>query len=139
MASAASQVDLPASPADVWALIGGFGSLTDWLPFIKTCELRDGGRLRHFTVTDGSVMTEKLLSYDDEGRTYTYTIHEGPLPVTAYRSTIVVSPAQGGTGSHVDWWGEFTPNGVSEEAATAPFRGIYENGLKALASHFARA
>ena len=46
MAKALSSVEL-AVPADrLWHLIGGFGSLPDWLPYIPKSELHEGGRTR---------------------------------------------------------------------------------------------
>ncbi len=46
MAQAAASVDLPVPADRVWALIGGFGSLPDWLPYIPRSELSEGGRVR---------------------------------------------------------------------------------------------
>ena len=34
MARASAAIDIPAPPDRVWQLIGGFGSLPDWLPYI---------------------------------------------------------------------------------------------------------
>jgi ribosome-associated toxin RatA of RatAB toxin-antitoxin module len=39
MAQASATIDIPASPDEVWQLIGGFGSLPDWLPYIPKSEL----------------------------------------------------------------------------------------------------
>jgi hypothetical protein len=45
MASAAAAIDIPATPNTVWQLIGGFGSLPDWLPYIPSSELGEGAAL----------------------------------------------------------------------------------------------
>ncbi len=34
MANAIATLEIPASPEQVWQLIGGFDSLPDWLPFV---------------------------------------------------------------------------------------------------------
>src|SRR5271165_2040771 len=59
-----SSVDL-AVPADkVWKLIGGFGSLPDWLPYIPKSELAEGGRIRRSLNPDGSTIIERLMAFD---------------------------------------------------------------------------
>ena len=61
-----SSVEL-AFPADqVWHLIGGFGSLPDWLPYIPKSELREGGRTRHLADPDGSTIVERLVAFDEK-------------------------------------------------------------------------
>jgi len=42
MAQAFSSIEIPPSPDEVWQLIGGFGSLPDWLPYIRKSELNEG-------------------------------------------------------------------------------------------------
>jgi Zn-dependent alcohol dehydrogenase len=56
--------------------------------------------------------------------------HEVPL-------TIHVEETNGRKASRVEWSGEFTPDGVCDEEDGQLFRGIYENGLTALAAGFA--
>jgi hypothetical protein len=48
MATALSAVDLRVPADQVWKLIGGFGASPDWLPYIPTSELGEGGRTRRF-------------------------------------------------------------------------------------------
>ena len=131
MAQAAVTIDLAVPADEVWELIGGFGSLPDWQPNIPRLELSEGGRVRRFTI-DGSPIVERLMAFDHLGRSYTYTILEAPLPITEYLSTLRVSEIDGGNGARVEWSGEFVPNGVSIDQATAVVLGIYEEGLKAL-------
>ncbi|MFZ6647762.1 SRPBCC family protein [Undibacterium sp. TJN25] len=132
MATAETKIELAADADQVWALIGGFGSLPDWLPYIPTSELAEGGRLRSLATPDGQRIVERLLSFDHAARSYSYAILEAPFPVTDYRSTLRVKASGDGRGSVVEWSGEFTPNGVSDADASALFREIYEDGLKAL-------
>ena len=46
MAQASAAIDIPAPPDQVWQLIGGFGSLPDWLPYIARSEPCGSGRIR---------------------------------------------------------------------------------------------
>ncbi|MFF5858057.1 SRPBCC family protein [Streptomyces sp. NPDC012751] len=133
MASTTASIDLPLSPAAVWRLIGGFGSLPDWLPYIPQSELGEGGRTRRLTNEDGGTIVERLQSFDHTARSYTYAIEEAPFPVTGYLSTLTVHEVPGTPGaSRVEWSGTFTPDGVSDREAEELFHGIYTDGLAAL-------
>ncbi|MDH1629584.1 SRPBCC family protein [Pseudomonas mosselii] len=131
MANAQATLNTPHSPEHVWALIGGFDSLPDWLPFIPESLSSEGGRVRSLKDPDGNSIVERLMAFDEQQRSYSYTILTSPFPVTGYLSTLRVKAD--GQGSRVEWSGEFTPVGVSDEEATALFTGIYEGGLQALA------
>jgi hypothetical protein len=133
MASTSTHIDLPQSPDRVWQLIGGFGSLPDWLPYIPVSELAEGGRVRRLTNADGGVIVERLLAFDHGARSYSYAIEQAPFPVTGYLSTLTVHPVPGRPdASRVEWSGSFTPDGVSDAEAEELFQGIYRDGLAAL-------
>ena len=76
------------------------------------------------------------MAFDEKGRSYTYHILQAPFPVTDYYSTLKAMELNSEKRSRVVWSGEFTPKGVSDEEASKIFQDIYDNGLKALASHF---
>jgi len=135
MASAASTLDL-AIPADqVWQLIGGLGSLPDWIPAISNLELGEGGRIRRFSLP-GAAFIERLMAFDEAGRTYSYAIVESPVAQKDYLSVIRVIDL-GEAGSRVEWSGTFTPVGLSDAEVTAVFQKVYDDGLAALKQHFA--
>ena len=134
MATATAFIDIPASAEQVWQLIGGFNSLPDWLPFIPRSELSDGGRVRSLQTADGAVVIERLQTFDNAGRTYSYSIELAPFPATDYLATIKVQ-AQG-EGARVTWSGRFEPVGVSNEEVEALFTGIYSGGLQALRANY---
>ncbi|MCP2068394.1 SRPBCC family protein [Pseudomonas laurylsulfatiphila] len=134
MATATAFIDIPASAEQVWQLIGGFNSLPDWLPFIPRSELSDGGRVRSLQTADGAVVIERLQTFDNAGRTYSYSIVQAPFPATDYLATIKVE-AQG-EGARVTWSGRFEPVGVSNEEVEALFTGIYSGGLQALRANY---
>ena len=137
MAQASASIDISAPPDQVWQLIGGFNSLPDWLPYISKSELSEGGRLRHLANPDGETIVERLEAFDNVARSYSYSILHAPFPVAGYQSTLCVQATDGGNSSRVKWSGQFTPKGVSDQEASRLFRGIYEDGLKALAAGFA--
>ncbi|WP_085687485.1 MULTISPECIES: SRPBCC family protein [unclassified Pseudomonas] len=134
MATASATIDIPASADQVWQLIGGFNTLPDWLPFIPNSELSEGGRVRTLQTADGAVVVERLETFDNAGKTYSYSIVEAPFPATDYLATIRVE-AQG-QGAKVTWSGRFTAKGVSDEEVVALFSGIYQGGLEALRANY---
>lgn len=138
MAQASAHIAIPATADSVWRLIGGFNSLPDWLPYIPKSELSEGGRVRTLANPAGDAIVERLLAFDEATRSYSYAILAAPFPVSGYRSTLRVLDGANGT-ARVEWSGEFTPQGVSDEEASRLFHGIYEDGLKALAAGFKAA
>ena len=134
MALASAVIDIPASADQVWQLVGGFNSLPDWLPFVVKSELSEGGRLRTLHTEDGTVIVERLESFDNASKTYSYSISQAPFPVTDYLATLRVEAH--GEGARVSWSGRFTPNGVSDDEAQALFTGVYQGGLTALRANF---
>ena len=105
--------------------------MPDWLPYIPKSELTDGGRIRHLANPDGDAIVERLIAFDDAARSYSYAILKAPFPVTDYQSTLRVAENNSNT-SRVEWFGSFTPSGVSEAEASKLFQGIYDTGLAAL-------
>lgn len=135
MANAQASIEISASADTVWKLIGGFGSLPDWLSYIPASELSEGGRVRSLANPDGDAIVERLVAFDDADRSYTYAILQAPFPVVNYRSTLRVRE-NGANASTVEWSGTFTPNGATDDDAITLFRGIYEDGLAELAKRF---
>ncbi|WP_331743682.1 SRPBCC family protein (plasmid) [Streptomyces sp. NBC_01136] len=133
MATTTASLDIPQSPDRVWQLIGGFGSLPDWLPYIPESEVSEGGRVRRLTSQDGGVIVERLQAFDHDARSYSYAIEQAPFPVTGYLSTLRVHAVPGRPDvSRVEWSGTFTPVGVSDTDVEELFHGIYVDGLAAL-------
>ena len=137
MAQASASIDIAGPPGQVWQLIGGFNSLPNWLPYIPKSELSEDGRVRRLANPDGQTIVERLEAFDNAARSYSYSILQAPFPVTGYQSTLCVQATDGGKGSRVKWWGQFTPKGVSDQEVSRLFQSIYEDGLKALAVGFA--
>jgi hypothetical protein len=135
MAQASASIRIPVSADKVWALTGGFLSLHDWLPFIKQSESQEGGRVRHLTTDDGAEITERLQTYDNAARTYSYSIDKGPFPIKDYLATLTIKE-DGADGALVEWSGIFTPDGVSDAQVETLFKGIYDGGLEALKANF---
>ncbi|WP_405741455.1 SRPBCC family protein [Streptomyces sp. NBC_01525] len=133
MASTSVSRTVPASPEEVWNLIGGFHALPDWLPYIPESVSEQGGGARRLTNADGEVIVEQMTAYSRQERFYSYAILRAPFPVTGYLSTLRVHAVPGRPEeAEVQWDGRFVPDGVSDEEAEALFTGIYRDGLDAL-------
>ncbi|KFE52780.1 SRPBCC family protein [Pseudomonas syringae] len=135
MATASANIRVPVSADKVWQLVGGFLTLNDWLPMIASSESLEGGRVRKLTTADGAVIVERLQTYDNANRTYSYSIDTGPFPATNYLATLQVSAA-GEQETVITWSGSFTPEGVSDAEVEALFQGVYDGGLEALKGNF---
>jgi len=137
MSSTTVSVEVSATPKEVWQLIGGFGSLPEWVPGISQRELSDGGRVRHLQDPQGHKFVEQLERYDSAAHSYSYSIVKSPVPVSDYLSTLQVTPIEGGKRSRVEWSSVFTPVGITEKEATDIFHSLYSSNLKALVSRYA--
>lgn len=132
MAATSASIEIPASADSVWQLIGGFNSLPDWLPYIPSSELSEGGRVRSLKTPEGDVIIERLEAFSHRERSYSYSIMQAPFPATDYLSTLQVREIAGRQAALVVWSGSFIPDGVSEEEISSLFQGIYQAGLQAL-------
>ena len=124
MAHGEAAIDIDRSADEVWAVIGDFGGIGDWMPGIDSCRVEGEDRILEMM---GMVITERLVSKDDGGRVLTYSITEG-APVETHQGVITVTPT--GTTSHVTWDVDATPDEMTDVMAT-----IYQQSLEALKKH----
>jgi hypothetical protein len=117
------------SADEIWALIGDFHGLHKWIPGVEPSESIDDGKRRKLAMGPNHII-EGLAEQGE--RSYTYTIDEGPLPLTNYRSTLSVEDAGEGK-AVVNWVGTFDPvEGATEESAVQIVNMIYDGGLAGL-------
>lgn len=124
MGNGQAAIDIDASADDVWAVIGDFGGIGDWMPGIDSCRVEGEDRILEMM---GMVITERLVSKDDAGRVLTYAITDG-APVDTHQGVITVTPT--GSTSHVTWDVDATPDEMTDVMAT-----IYQQSLQALKTH----
>jgi hypothetical protein len=133
MASTSVSRIVPAPPDKAWSLIGGFGALPDWLPYIPQSTALEGGRVRRLTNAKGEVILERLVDFNETERRYSYAILQAPFPVDGYLSTLRVHSVPGQkNAAEVQWSGRFHPDGATEDEVVDLFTGIYRDGLDAL-------
>jgi len=102
------------APADkVWALIRRFDAAAQWLPFVNSSPIEDGGDptrvgcVRVVTQNDGAVFREVLVALSDAERSYSYTFVGSPVPVSDHRTTLRVLPITDDNRSYVEWCSRF--------------------------------
>ncbi|MDT7561620.1 MAG: hypothetical protein QOG96_4987 [Pseudonocardiales bacterium] len=135
---------VPASADQVWQLVKQFNGLPDWLPAVTASEIEDGGSgqevgaVRRLTLGEMGQVAEKLLTMDDDGRTYTYAFTDsGPFPVRSYKSTIRVAPLTTTGQTFVEWWAWFDSDAEHEEELMSTYsNGVYATGIEGLVKHF---
>src|SRR6202163_324926 len=134
-------ITIDASAAKVWHAAKDFNALNTWHPAVATDEIVEGknntvGAVRVLTLKSGGTIKEKLLAFNAPGRTFTYAIVEGVLPVSDYKSTLVVKPV-GKDKSKVTWTGHFKRKNVgdkpadneNDKTAVDTISGVYQGGL----------
>ena len=120
-------------PSAVWALIGPFCAIRDWLPPVGTCS-EDGATppTRTLVTKDGkATFVERQTARCDDEHFYSYTFLSSPLPITHYTSTIRVT-SLGHDHSSVTWRGTYTPVPGKERVAKDALDGIYTAGLDSI-------
>jgi hypothetical protein len=133
--SAAKSIELPVSASEVWTIIGDFNGLPRWNTGLASSDLSNNGTRRTLALKTGGSVVEDLVDRNDAERSISYSIVEGPIPVTRHRATLSVSD-RGANGSTVLWRCKFEPKNVPAEVVTGIFSGIFEGGLKQLAVFF---
>ncbi|MGW8779426.1 SRPBCC family protein [Streptomyces sp. NPDC055796] len=137
-------VVLPATPAEVWQVIGDFGAFPDWHPHLLPSVIEDGadpetpGAVRAFTYEGRVVLRERLLAKDPAAHAYHYSVEAPAFPIRGYEATLLVRPHE--DGAEVRWQGTYeaeTDDAVAQ-VEQAFGEGTYATGLAALSERFAR-
>lgn len=74
------QIEASVAAETAWELLGGFDNLPLWIPMIAGSVLEEGGRVRRLTTSDGTVIIERLLTFSEQERCYTYLLCIGTGP-----------------------------------------------------------
>ncbi|ORU90803.1 MAG: hypothetical protein A6F71_07580 [Cycloclasticus sp. symbiont of Poecilosclerida sp. M] len=133
------KIDIAAAPEAVWESAKNFGELHVWHPGVESSTNTDGNNIGSVRVLDlgGPTITEELVAFDDENKSFTYKINEvdpAVLPVKDYISSFSVED-NGQGGSSITWDGSFNLVGTPKpEDIQAGVSGIYRGGIENLKS-----
>lgn len=129
MGSTHQEIEINAPVDTVWQTIRNFHDL-NWAPNVitgvDTVGDQPGDQVGAGRVLNGA-FHETLQTLDDDGKTFSYSIDDGPPPVSKddvsnYIGRVVVESAAGGSGSRVEWTSTWEQN---DEAAYEFCHGIY--------------
>ena len=136
MAKVAVTHKYSATADDVWALVGGFHTLPSWHPAaVKSTDQSDGNDIvRDLELPDGGHVIERLEEFSNSGRSYTYSIIGGVMPVEGYVATLSVIEDDNGAGAIAHWTADFAVVGAGEqETVDLVANGVFLTGLAAAA------
>ena len=134
-----SVIDAPAEK--VWATIRPFDAVANWLPFVKSSPIEDGGDptrvgcVRILTQTDGEVFREVLVALSDAERFYSYTFVSSPVSDRNHQTTLRVLQCNR---SYIEWSSRFDIDPEHEAQLVDLMNRNFFAGLRALAEKMAR-
>lgn len=136
-----SVINAPAS--EVWARVRDFNGLPNWHPGIVESRIENGepsdkiGCVRNFRLGNGDQLREQLLGLSDYDLFCTYSILEGPMPLTDYVATLRLTPVTDGDRTFAEWSAEFNCAPENEaELVTGIGQNVFQGGFDALKEHF---
>ncbi|MBV9299638.1 MAG: DUF4331 family protein [Verrucomicrobia bacterium] len=129
----ADNVELAASPDEVWAVIGPFGGM--WHPLIASIKLTGQGigQLRSIETIDGKQIIDRLELTDDSQRLYRYTNVSG-FGAVDYTGTLDVKPK--GSGSSIEWRVQFLADNQPTLIVRTIVATLMKTGFESLEKRF---
>jgi mxaD protein len=134
-------VTINASADKVWNAVKDFDALNTWHPALEKDQIVEGtnntvGAVRLLTLKGGGTIKEKLLRFNPADHSFSYAIIDGVIPVSDYRSRLVVKSAGENT-STVIWSGRFKRKNTganpadneNDKTAVDTISGVYQGGL----------
>ncbi|MFT9100387.1 MAG: SRPBCC family protein [Zymomonas mobilis subsp. pomaceae] len=128
MIEVVGKIEVAVSADRAWRLLGGFDSLPLWIPMIETSVLEEGGRVRYLTAAGGITIRERMLTFDEQARLYTYAYVEGPDPVKNYIGKVSVEEKTSDS-CVISWGSRFEPAGLSESEAIERYGNAYKSSV----------
>jgi len=129
----------------VWAVLRDFNSHAAWHPAVAESEIEDGypadqvGCVRRFSLRDGNLIREQLLTLSDQEHVSTYCILDATLPMRRYVATVQLKRVTDGERTFWHWQSTFdVPRGREREFEQLVGVGVYEGGFEGLRAYLRR-
>ncbi len=134
---------IPAPAAKVWERVRDFNALPKWHPRIRDSRIEDAmpsdkvGCIRNFNLQNGDNLREQLLGLSDYDLFCTYSMLEGPMPLSEYVATLRLTPVTDGDRCFAEWSAEFdcTPEDAADLVGGIGTN-VFQGGFDALKRHF---
>ena len=140
MAKAYASAIIAAPVEAVWEIARDFNALPSWHPAIKESRIEDGrdadtvGCVRAFSLTDGTLVRERLLELDDCRYRFRYNFETPAFPVTNYAAKFTLIPVTSGDVTFAEWKATFDePPGEAGRYEDIISNSVFAGGLAALA------
>lgn len=125
---------IPADIETVWAVLGDFHGIADWVNIIASNTPEDGsgrgtvGSVRRLTMADGRKVGERLVAYDGVERRYSYEFTEDtkPFPTRRFIATVHILPVTTENTTFLEWYSEFDADHEVEIQLQAGITGRYQ-------------
>lgn len=112
MASIRNDIQIAASPEDVWSALRDFGAVHERLAPGFVVNARLDGDARVVTFFNGAVARELLVDIDDDARRLVYSVVESPLGTTHHNASAQVFKESEGHSRFV-WITDVLPEDVA--------------------------
>ncbi len=126
------------APVDeVWKTLSSFRDVERYISLVKssTVEGSGVGAKRTCIIPNESggegKIEEELKSFDNDAKTFSYSITSSPMPLENYLSTVKVKDLGNGR-CEVEWSSTFEPKGMAEEEVAKMIRDIYLTAIDGL-------
>lgn len=136
-----SVINAPSSK--VWERIRDFNGLPKWHPRIRESRIEDAlpadkvGCIRNFNLQNGDNIREQLLGLSDYDLFYSYSMLEGPMPLSDYIATLRLTPVTEGDRTFIEWSAEFECDPENEDDLVSGIgTNVFQGGFDALKRHF---
>ena len=129
-----------ATADEIWKTLSSFRNVEKYIPLVKssTVEGSGVGAKRTCIIPSESggeeKIEEELKSFDNDAKTFSYSITSSPMPLEKYLGTVKVKDLGNGR-CEVEWSSTFEPKGMPEEEVAKMINDIYVaaiDGLKKL-------
>lgn len=132
------------APAEsIWERVRDFNALPKWHPRIRDSRIEDAlpsdkvGCIRNFNLQSGDMIREQLLGLSDYDMFCTYSMLEGPMPLSDYVATLRLTPVTDGSRCFAEWSAEFSCDPKDESDLVAGIgTNVFQGGFDALKRHF---
>lgn len=123
----------------VWDILRDFNGHDRWHPAVARSQIERGhpsdkvGCVRNFQLQDGAKLRERLLTLSDMETSFSYCLHDTPLPLFNYVAHVRLTPVTDGDMTFWEWESRFDPpQDRKEELTTLVADGIYQAGFDAI-------
>jgi uncharacterized protein YndB with AHSA1/START domain len=126
----------------VWRTVSDFNGLAEWMPGMKDSVIEDGkpanavGAVRRLSMVGTSdKLRERLEVLSPQEYRISYSVLEGPLPVTKIVTTMHLRPITDSYGTLGEWSSEFETEPGKEEQGVQFMARVFGAGFRALKKH----